>query len=576
MAFTRYFVALIGFCFLFVTIHDQTKNWDSGLNVLRAILLIVPGLFALYCIIRLIILIEGSLSTGKRVLSKQEKDYNKQVAEGKAWVIPTQDIHFRGQTTHGSAFWMLNHHKEAFSNIANYRGLWIGGGMFNNMEGNLITVAPPGSGKGAALIIPNLLHQRDYAHSFVVYDPKGTNAATTARFRAECGHKVIILDPRGLQRDYAIRHGIRPACYNPLEWTGGRNLVQFCDKISEYLIPDNPANKEHKDFEVQARSMLSGLLLHYMTWTEFENARHLPGFHDYIFSNDLNDVLAQMARNPALDGAVQRVAIQIMQYKVSERTFGSVVFSMHNGVTWLKDPDLRATLKSSDFNPKEFAAGGHTIYLCIPFDESHDVYGVWGRIVLGQLIEFNIKPTDRARADVYYLLDEFPQLGFFPDVVNKLAIAREYKIRFWLFVQKIAQLAALYKENGMHDVLGACKIQQAIRPNEWPTKEYFSKTLGDYTEVFHSQSQSDGSWTGQGGGSSVSEQRIARRLLLPEEVGLCENIITILDGYNLQLAPMQYWREPRIRHKKDHANLIAKRWYDLLNPRSDPNPNYRG
>ena len=61
-----------------------------------------------------------------------------------------------------------------------------------------MTTAGTRSGKGVNLIIPNLLGIAPYSGSFVVIDPKGENAAITARRQEELGREVIILNPWNL------------------------------------------------------------------------------------------------------------------------------------------------------------------------------------------------------------------------------------------------------------------------------------------------------------------------------------------------------------------------------------------
>jgi type IV secretion system protein VirD4 len=57
----------------------------------------------------------------------------------------------------------------------------------------VVVIAPPGAGKGAAIIVPSLL---TYQHSAVVLDPKGENYALTSDCRKNVmEHRVRRLDP---------------------------------------------------------------------------------------------------------------------------------------------------------------------------------------------------------------------------------------------------------------------------------------------------------------------------------------------------------------------------------------------
>src|ERR1041384_3197780 len=75
---------------------------------------------------------------------------------------------------------------------------------------HLITFGPTRSGKGTTVIVQTLLQA---PHSIICIDPKGQNAAITARRRSELGD-VFVLNPFGLHTD-------EPWClprhrYNPI------------------------------------------------------------------------------------------------------------------------------------------------------------------------------------------------------------------------------------------------------------------------------------------------------------------------------------------------------------------------
>jgi len=59
-------------------------------------------------------------------------------------------------------------------------------------ERHAITIAGSRSGKGAALIVPNLLR---WPHNVLCIDPAGENVAATWQAREAMGQKVHVLDP---------------------------------------------------------------------------------------------------------------------------------------------------------------------------------------------------------------------------------------------------------------------------------------------------------------------------------------------------------------------------------------------
>jgi type IV secretion system protein VirD4 len=97
---------------------------------------------------------------------------------------------------------------------------------------HLCTIGPTRSGKGASVIIQALLQ---VPHSVVVIDPKGQNAAVTARRRRAMGQRVFVLNPFGL-------HGGAPwnlprHRYNPLAAFDihSRNIVADVSALSQAL-----------------------------------------------------------------------------------------------------------------------------------------------------------------------------------------------------------------------------------------------------------------------------------------------------------------------------------------------------
>jgi type IV secretion system protein VirD4 len=500
--------------------------------------------------------------------AENTKEFDKQVMDGRLTVIPTLDRDIYVLQTHGSAAFIPDKIKEKSSVKNPQKGLWLGGGYFHHKEGNLLTVAAPGSGKGAGLIIPNLLVDRDYPHSFVVFDPKGTNAAITARYQQQRGQKIVILDPANIQELNGATHGIRSACFNPLDFIG-QNLVRGCGIIANLLLPDDPKASE-KIWASEARDLIQGVLIHIMTSSRYEDQRNLVTLYKLFRQKTWDDILAEMVQNSSCDGRVIESAKKLIDLKeTNERGFGSVVFSTGEAINWLKDPDLQDSLKRSDFNPADFDKGGVTMYLCIPID-SVELYATWGRLVIGLLVQANARPSGREKAWCYYLLDEFPTMGVFPEVIKALAFSREFKMRLWLFAQNLAQLDRIYSDNQRKEILGTCGVFQAFAVNEPTTANYVSEKLGAKTQLkistSHSQNTSS-TVTGSSGSSiSSSQEEFQRPLLFANEVEQEKNIITFSEIGVFRLARWLYWKQP--------TNSLEAKYHKMMIERADKNINY--
>jgi type IV secretion system protein VirD4 len=157
---------------------------------------------------------------------------------------------------------------------------------------HLVTVAPNRSGKGTTAIIPTLL---EYDASCFVLDPKGENAAITARQRQRMGHKVLILNPfRELEAEFVARDFPEPDRFNPLATLDptARNFVASAARLAEALVYNESKDPHWSD---SARSLVECLLLY--VCIEPDETRSLGRVRELLTDNpdQLKQLLARMA-----------------------------------------------------------------------------------------------------------------------------------------------------------------------------------------------------------------------------------------------------------------------------------------
>ena len=92
-----------------------------------------------------------------------------------------------------------------------------------------LTVAGTRAGKGASLIVPNLLL---YPGSVLAIDPKGELARITGRRRKELGNKLVVLDPFGENGRW------KSGNYNPLAELDpkGKEVIDEAGAIAQALV----------------------------------------------------------------------------------------------------------------------------------------------------------------------------------------------------------------------------------------------------------------------------------------------------------------------------------------------------
>lgn len=506
-------------------------------------------------------------------------------------VMPTGDFGPEFQeTTHGSASWISDQLKNQLTastadKTPTFEGLWLGGGFFHHQQGNLVTIAPPGVGKGTALIIPNLLWTREYKHSFVVFDPKGTNACITARYRKQQGDRVIIIDPMGLQKLNNAKHGISPSCFNPLDHIKD-DIYNGASQIANLLLPDEPGSKD-KYWNLDARNLIQLIIMHIMTCDTFNGYRDLTSLNQVLISGKIRRVLDEAADSIALDGIIADAAggFKLMS-ETSDKTFASVLSIASASIKWLSNPALQRTLQQSDFSPSDLEKGGMSIYICQPITNKEG-FATFSRLVTGFCLRANAMPSRSSKAWVYYLLDEFPTMGVFPEVIEALAFAREYNMRLWLFAQSLSQLDSVYKTETRNEIVGNATIYQAMGVTDYITQEYTSRRLGNktirYTTTGYSKGVGQSSGHSDHGSSSsystneshsTSEVHHGKPLISTDEIERNPHILTLSNQGPMRLFRWHYWAN--IQADADVAQLDVFALYSRIfnDGRADPNPNF--
>ncbi len=407
-------------------------------------------------------------------------------------------------------------------------GLYIGGDYNFSDKGHILTVAGTRGGKGTNLIIPNLLGVGGYQGSWVVIDPKGENAAITARYQRENGRKVVILNPWDLLAD-----NIGEAqSYNPLDILLDKNSVHLVDDVQVIAEMIVPVEKNAKDrfFTDNARSIVSGLLLHLMTSVEKED-RTLATLWKWVrLSGDAwDELLADMiiSDDPQYAQTVKNAAHEILKLmKAGDNTFGSIIATVLQCTDFLKSPALQKAMQSG-FNPQELADGNTILYIIIPADKLQSHYR-WLRLIVTTTMRAVVrKPNKR----VTFLLDEFAALGYLPEIETALSTYAGFEITVWAILQSLIQLKGIYGDN-WETFTANCTIRQYFSVNDNFTADYVSATMGQTSHVIVTKS-----WFGISGSESN-----ARALLTPDELrrGSGDNIFAFM-GAN---PPTFYSKQP--------------------------------
>ena len=395
-------------------------------------------------------------------------------------------------------------------------GYTAASGRFPSYADNrhLCTVGPTRSGKGATVIVQALLQ---VPHSVVVIDPKGQNAAVTARRRRAMGHEVFVLNPFGLHAGppwNLPRHR-----YNPLAAfdIASPNIVADIAALSQALII---TQGREPYFDDTARDLVTALMLYLIsTLGRKATLGHMRKMLTDIAARnkEAEALLAAMANSPH-----RFVAQPIGRFKDAEaRDISSAINTAITQTAFLDDPALtdpqRGALSASDFDLAQLKRRPTTVYLILP-GRYMDAYARFLRLVITAALD-HITATPGGYP-VLMILDEFARLEHLPAISNAFGFAAGFNLQLWPFLQDLPQLQELYGKKWM-SLLANCGMTQFFTPTDMETSDYLQRRGGLTTGESRSRSYS-GSLLKQERGESRSDARVPllpveRIMSLPEE-----------------------------------------------------------
>lgn len=381
-------------------------------------------------------------------------------------------------------------------------------------ENHLVTVGKPGTGKGTTAIVPALLQ---YPGSAIVIDPKGQNAAITARARGLLGknHKVFILNPFNVLADHLNKKGEHVknlAGFNPLDRikADSDSFVADVRSLAQALIISNERDSHFPD---AARELVAALIMH-VCLNRTGDKRNL-GEVRALLSSEGTDATANNSDKKEAKPSAWELLIDAMtqsnfqplrqkaaQFAYLTKEVQSIISTARTQLAFLDDPAICKALASSDFRFADLKREKITVYLVLPFKQM-EAQGRWLRLLITSALEELTEEPRPGDGRVLFMLDEFAQLGRLPAIERALALVRGYGVQLWPFIQDLPQLKSVYPDR-WESFLSSAGVVQFFTPNDKMTADYVSDRCGLELATRKGTSESE-STSNKSSSSSTSE-----------------------------------------------------------------------
>lgn len=421
-----------------------------------------------------------------------------------------------------------------------------GAPVLSTPEHHTLIVARTRTGKGTRVIVPTLLR---YGGSAIVIDPKGENAAITARIRrGTLNSAVHVINPWGELAETFKERGLAPATFNPLDVLvrDDPNAVAVAQALAAAVCPTTPGDKD-RYWQGSAANVLTAVLL----WiTDQPGEQKMLARAREIVSLSRKDFterfLVPMAASSAFGGAIREMVSPYLD--LAQETYSGIMSNLSEATKFLSDPQVKAATAKSTFDMADLIREAVAVYLVIPPDRI-DTQRTWLRLMTTAAMHtFKRYPLGgRPPHRCMILMDEFPALGRIEDLPRDIATMSGYGIDFTLIVQGLDQLKDLYGA-AAGTILSNCAYKWFCNVNDLESANYLSETLGKVTvqTVGHGEGQNFG--PGGGGQSeNVNYGETGRPLLMPDEVlALGRDVAIVLNPADRPhyVRPVDYWRLP--------------------------------
>ena len=337
-------------------------------------------------------------------------------------------------------------------------------------ERHAITIAGAGSGKGAAIIIPNLLR---WTGNALVIDPKGeaVEATYAARWNYH-GKKVRVLDPF----DSANVPEKYKATYNPLADLDPDSLTikEDIEAISDGIVKRADPKAEHWDDGAQ--TLISGIIA-YVLMTADPGAKNLLQVRKIIRNTEkLASAAVAMEKMPGCAGLCED-AFGLLS---SPREREHFISGARKNTKWLDSKAMARCLTFSNFSLDELKTGSTDVFLVLPPNYIAN-HGRFLRLFVRCAIDAMAKKTASGQLQdkqCLFLLDEFFTLGYIDEIAKAAGLMRGYGLQLWPILQDLGQLTTLYGQDGAATFFGNSDAHIFFGNTDNPTLELISRGCG--------------------------------------------------------------------------------------------------
>ncbi|WPX08210.1 VirD4-like conjugal transfer protein, CD1115 family [Anaerocellum danielii] len=424
--------------------------------------------------------------------------------------------------TYGTADWMShNEARKVFKFGYNNKGILLGKVRGEHVilpadtkyNKHIAIFGAPGTGKSRTFARPNIIKIAQMGQSMIITDPKGELFEDMAVWLERQGYDVKALNLVNIECSDR---------WNPLDAVADdMDASVFADVVIRNTQTGMKKAGGDPFWDRAELNLLKALVL-YIKETRPPEEQNLGELYKLLATTNMAGLQSMFMGIP--NDRASKMAYNIFA-QASEQVRTGVIIGLGTRLQVFQNKLVQKMTEVSDID-LEAPKRRKVAYFCI-ISDTHRAFSFLSSlffsflfIKLVNLHDTTVDPEIKAR-EVYFLLDEFPNIGEIPEFQEKIATIRSRRLHCSVIFQSLGQLAKIYPLD-WENIIGCCDTKYFLGANDLKTAEYVSELLG--TKSIHTRSISR-----QGGLEGLTEidritQSVGKRQLLnADEVLRFEN-----------------------------------------------------
>ena len=382
---------------------------------------------------------------------------------------------------------------------------------------NVLVIGGSGSGKTRFFVKPQLMQLHS---SYVVSDPKGQVLIETGKMLAQAGYEIKVINTIEFSESMH---------YNPFAYIRCEKDIM---KLVNIFMANTTGEKQSSNdpFWDNAERLLYMAYIGYIYYECIEEEQNFGTLVEMInasetreddedFKNAIDLIFEELEEENPDHFAV----LQYRKLKLSAgKTMKSILISCATRLAPFDIKELREITTYDEMDIENLGERKTALFMIM--SDTDDTYNFLMAILEAQM--FNLlcdiagkHKGGRLPVHVRFILDEFANIGKIPGFQRTIAVIRSREISACIILQSKSQLKALYKDYA-ENIMDNCDSMLFLGGKGEETVKDLSTLLGK--ETIDSQQMSE--TRGQSPSTSISNQKLGKELMTPDEIAVMNGI----------------------------------------------------